>query len=69
MKNILSQNDVSEIIQMALSDHVSFKNIMTLYGLNEDKVKKIMKKNLKFGSYKAWRKRVRNFSNRRMYYK
>ena len=40
-----------------------------LYGLNENEVKNIMKNNIKEGSYKAWRKRVKNFSNRREYYK
>ena len=65
----LESSEISEIIEMALSDHVSFDQIQSQYGLREDEVKKIMKKNLKVGSYKAWRKRVREFSSRREHYK
>ena len=65
----LESNEISEIIEMALSDHVSFNQIQKQYGLREDEVKKIMKTNLKVGSYKAWRKRVREFSSRREHYK
>ena len=60
---------ISEIIQMALSDHVDFKDIEFQYGLKEKKVKKIMRENLKSGSYKAWRRRVKRFSERRSHYK
>ncbi|MFQ3362190.1 MAG: hypothetical protein ACI85X_000354, partial [Woeseiaceae bacterium] len=35
----------------------------------EKDVKKFMRENLKEGSYKAWRKRVRAFSDRRHTYK
>ena len=65
----LKQSDVSEIIQMALSDHVAFDDIYTQFGLNENAVKKIMRNNLKFSSYKAWRKRVSVFAKRRQFYK
>ena len=53
----------------ALSDHVSFKNIKTQYELAEKDVKVLMRKNLKAGSYKAWRKRIRDFGSRRQHYK
>ena len=65
----LESSEISEIIQMALSDHVSFDQIQSQYGLRENEVKKIMKTNLKVGSYKAWRKRIHRFSSRREYYK
>lgn len=65
----LESSEISEIIEMALSDHVSFDQIQSQYGLRENEVKKIMKTNLKVGSYKAWRKRVREFSSRREHYK
>jgi uncharacterized protein (TIGR03643 family) len=48
---------------------VSFENIKKLYGLREKDVKTLMRTNLKAGSYKAWRKRVRDFSERRQHYK
>ena len=69
MKFLFSDSEKSEIIEMALSDHVSFKQIKNLYGMNEKDVKKLMRENLKEGSYKAWRKRVRSFSDRRANYK
>ena len=65
----LSQSDISEIIQMALSDHVAFDDIYSLFGLKETDVKKIMRKNLKLASYKTWRKRVQSFAKRREFYK
>ena len=69
MKKKFSNIEKSEIIEMALSDHISFKHIENLYGIGEKDVKKIMRENLKVGSYKAWRKRVRVFSDRRKNYK
>ena len=64
-----SEVEKSEIIELALSDHVSFENIKTIYGIGEKDVKKLMRENLKNRSYKAWRKRVREFSDRRENYK
>ena len=65
----LSEAEISEIVQMALSDHVSFADIEMQYGLAEKDVKALMRKHLKAGSYRAWRKRVRTFSDRRSNYK
>ena len=64
-----SESEKSAIIEMALSDHVSFKNIEEQYAIGEKDVKDFMRDNLKEGSYKAWRKRVRAFSDRRHTYK
>ena len=66
---IFSDIEKSEIIELALSDHASFKNIQDLYGIGEKDVKKLMRENLKERSYKSWRKRVRTFSDRRYNYK
>ena len=66
---IFSESEKSEIIELALSDHASFKNIQNLYGIGEKDVKKFMRENLKERSYKSWRKRVRTFSDRRYKYK
>jgi len=65
----LAEDETSEIIEMALSDHTSFAQIEALYGLKEKEVKALMRSNLKKGSYQAWRKRVRKFSDRRKNYK
>ena len=66
---MLSNAQISEIIEMALSDHISFENIQGQYGLNANQIKILMKKNLKPGSYRAWRERVKAFSARRKFYK
>jgi uncharacterized protein (TIGR03643 family) len=65
----LPAEHVSEIVQMALSDHVSFADIQREYGLSEKHVKTLMRDTLKPGSYKTWRKRVRDFGDRRATYK
>ena len=65
----LTQADLSEVIQMALSDHTSFSEIQLQYGLREGQVKILMRENLKPSSYRTWRKRVKNFSERRQHYK
>ncbi len=69
MSRKLSEVDISAIIEMALSDDVSFSAIKEQYGINEESVKKLMKKSIKDNSYKHWRKRVKLFSYRRKYYK
>ena len=71
-KNIfkdLSDADLSTIIEMALSDQTSFSDIQLQYGLREDQVKALMRKQLRKGSYKKKKKRVKSFSDRREYYK
>ena len=60
---------VGEIVQMALSDHVSFAQIRAAYGTSPDAVKALMRTHLAPGSYRAWRKRVRRFSDQRAVYK
>ena len=54
----LSQARLSELIELALSDKVSFKSIKDEFGLKEIEVKNLMRKNLRPGSYTAWRKRI-----------
>ena len=64
-----SESEKSEIIELALSDHATFDDIKSIYGIGEKDVKKLMRENLKSRSYKLWRKRVREFSDRREKYK
>ena len=52
MKIKYTEAELSEIIQMALSDHVSFADITGQYGLLEKDVVKIMRANLKKGPTK-----------------
>lgn len=65
----LTEAAISEVIEMALGDHTPFAAIKMLHGLSADQVKALMRANLKGGSYRAWRKRVRDFSDRREQYK
>lgn len=65
----LSPSAISEIIEMALSDHIAFQMINHQHGIAPDQVKQLMRRELKPGSYRAWRKRVRDFGDRRENYK
>ena len=58
MDNKLSQSDIDRVIEMAWEDRTTFDAIETQYGLNEQRVKELMRENLKSSSYKLWRKRV-----------
>ncbi|NCP13634.1 MAG: TIGR03643 family protein [Sphingomonadales bacterium] len=68
-KHDLDPASLSEIVEMALSDSASFACIEALHGLSADEVRAVMRQTLKPGSYRAWRKRVRTFSDRRETYK
>ncbi len=52
--------DIDRIIEMAWEDRTPFDAIHFQFGLKESDVKALMKKELKFSSYKLWRKRVEN---------
>lgn len=56
----LDEIAVDRIIEMAWEDRTPFDAIRVQFGLSEADVKVVMKKELKFGSYKLWRKRVEN---------
>jgi uncharacterized protein (TIGR03643 family) len=68
-KHNLDEATLSEIVEMALSDSASFASIEAVHGLSADEVRAVMRQTLKPGSYRAWRKRVRAFSDRREIYK
>ena len=69
MTKTLSPAQISEIVEMALSDHISFAQISAQHGVTPDEIKLLMRTQLKPGSYRAWRKRVRDFGDRRAPYK
>jgi uncharacterized protein (TIGR03643 family) len=69
MTTTLSPAQISEIVEMALSDHISFAQISAQHGVTPDEIKALMRTQLKPGSYRAWRKRVRDFGDRRAHYK
>ena len=53
-----SKEDLSRIIEMAWEDRTPFEAIKNEFGLDQSQVKKIMKKELKAGSFLVWIKRV-----------
>lgn len=53
--------DISELIHLAWCDKTTFNDIEKQTGLNESAVMRLMKKNLKPGSYRVWRERVRKY--------
>jgi uncharacterized protein (TIGR03643 family) len=59
-KTDLDTLDIDRIIEMAWEDRTPFDAIKFQFGLSESEVKVLMKKELKFSSYKLWRKRVEN---------
>ncbi|MAI02919.1 MAG: TIGR03643 family protein [Gammaproteobacteria bacterium] len=54
-----SKEDLSRIIEMAWEDRTPFEAIKNEFGLDQSQVKKIMKKELKAGSFLVWKKRVK----------
>ncbi len=55
---MLTPQDIDRIIQMAWEDHTPFEAIEAQFGVSEDQVVEIMRKNLQHGSWKRWRGRV-----------
>lgn len=56
--NNFSVAELDRIIEMAWEDRTTFDAIKFQFNLSEGDVKALMKKELKFSSYKLWRKRV-----------
>ena len=50
----MDKNDISRIIEMAWEDRTPFDAIKKQFGLNEDALKKLMRKNMKSSSYHLW---------------
>ena len=59
-KTDLGDLDIDRIIEMAWEDRTPFEAIQFQFGLAEADVKVLMKRELKFSSYKLWRERVEN---------
>ena len=57
-KEPLTPIQIDRIIEMAWEDRTPFDAIKVQFGLAEADVKSLMKKELKFSSYKLWRERV-----------
>ena len=59
-KTHFKEVELDRIIEMAWEDRTTFEAIMFQFGLPEKEVIKLMRKELKSGSFKLWRKRVNN---------
>ena len=59
MRKNFSLEETSRIIDMAWEDRTSLDAIYRNFGLKEDQLKLLMKKELKRGSYTLWRKRMK----------
>jgi uncharacterized protein (TIGR03643 family) len=60
MKISLEAEEIDRVIEMAWEDRTPFDAIFAQFGLRESDVKALMKKELKFSSYRLWRERVEN---------
>jgi uncharacterized protein (TIGR03643 family) len=60
MKISLEAEEIDRVIEMAWEDRTPFDAIFAQFGLREADVKSLMKKELKFSSYRLWRERVEN---------
>ncbi len=58
MSAAFSPADVSRIIEMASEDLTPFEAIEQLYGLNQHQLIKLIRKELKAGSFRLWRART-----------
>ena len=55
---IFNKEDLSRIIEMAWEDRTPFETIEFQFGLKENDVREIMRREMKPSSFRMWRKRV-----------
>ena len=53
-----TESEISRLIEMAWEDRTPFDAIKKSFGISEAMVIKLMRKELKKGSFELWRKRV-----------
>jgi len=58
MKKELTARDIDRIIEMGWEDRTPFDAIKLQFGLKEQEVITVMRRNMKPSSFKLWRKRV-----------
>jgi uncharacterized protein (TIGR03643 family) len=57
-EQILTVKDIDRIIEMAWEDRTTFEAIEMQFGLKEKEVIELMRREMKAGSFKMWRKRT-----------
>lgn len=55
---LLSEPDISRIVEMAWEDRTAFEAIEVQFGLNESAVIDLMRRHMKPSSFRMWRKRM-----------
>ncbi len=60
----LSSADIDRIIEMAWEDRTTFEAIEMQFGLKQQEVIKLMRKELKLSSFKLWRERTKGRSTK-----
>jgi uncharacterized protein (TIGR03643 family) len=63
---VLTEGDMSRLIEMAWEDRTPFEAILKTYQLDEPSLMKIMQAQLKPSSYRLWRKRVKEKSSKHL---
>lgn len=58
MKKTLSERDIDRIIEMAWEDRTPFDAITFQFGLSEQEVIELMRREMKPSSFRLWRARV-----------
>jgi uncharacterized protein (TIGR03643 family) len=58
-KELLSPKDIDRIIEMAWEDRTTFEAIEQQFGLKQQDVIKLMRKEMKPSSFKMWRERTK----------
>lgn len=53
-----STQAIDRIVEMAWEDRTPFEAIKFQFGISENEVREIMRRNLRLSSFKLWRKRV-----------
>lgn len=59
MNSTLAGKDIDRIIEMAWEDRTTFEAIETQFGLKQQDVIKLMRKEMKLSSFKMWRQRTK----------
>jgi uncharacterized protein (TIGR03643 family) len=60
----LSERELDRIIEMAWEDRTTFEAIEFQFGLKEEEVISLMRRNMKPSSFRMWRKRVQGRSTK-----
>ena len=57
-KLLISESEVSRVVEMAWEDRTPFEVIEATFGLSEAETIKLMRREMKASSFRLWRKRV-----------